>query len=94
MLLERAYIDVREGEEEAFAAMMKDRAGPLLAGTPGVRSVRWGRGVESPGKFMLLVEWENMAAHEAYSRSEGSGELRKLLGTHAVGGAMEHFEMR
>lgn len=94
MLLERSEINVRAGDEEAFDRTMAERAGPLLERTAGVRSVSWGRGVESPSKFMLLVEWDDMVAHQAFTRHASFGELREMLFAHSVGGAMEHFEMR
>jgi heme-degrading monooxygenase HmoA len=94
MVMERSEIQVREGEEEACARMLAERGAPLLRGVPGVRSVQWGRGVEAPNKVLLLVEWDDLAAHQAYNGTEASGELRRLLGAYAVGGAMEHFEMQ
>ena len=93
MLLERAEILMREGQEEAFAAAMKDAGIGILSGVPGVMSVNLGRGVENPGKFMLLVEWKNMDAHLAYNKSAASGELRALIRPFSKGGSMEHFEM-
>jgi heme-degrading monooxygenase HmoA len=63
MVLEVGEIEVRPGAEEEFAAAYRSvRA--VLAGTPGCRSVRMTRGVESPSRFVLLVEWESVAAHE------------------------------
>lgn len=93
MLLERSELMIREGSEESFAAVMKDKGLKLLSGFEGVTSVSLGRGVENPQKFMLLVGWEAMEAHAAYSKSPVSGEFRALLGPFVTGGAMEHFEM-
>ena len=93
MLVERSEITTKEGSEEDFAAVMRDQGVPLLAGFPGVKWVQFGRGVENPDKFMLLVEWEAMDAHAAYSASPKSGEFRQLIGRYLKGGAMEHFNM-
>ena len=94
MLLERSEIMVREGQEEAFAEALATRGAPLLRSVPGVRSVAWGRGVESPGKFILLVEWDTMESHTAFTTTDAFGELRTLMLPHSTGGGMEHFEMR
>jgi heme-degrading monooxygenase HmoA len=94
MPLERCEIEVRAGSEDAFASTLEDGAVPLLQNVPGVRATRWGRGVETPAKFLLLVEWESLAAHQNFNGSEASRELRRLIGAHSVGGTMEHFEMR
>lgn len=68
MVLEVALIDVKPGEEEAFIAAY-GRARETLATTPGCLSVRMTRGVESPSRFVLLVEWESVAAHEENFRA-------------------------
>ena len=63
MVLEVALISVKPGEEAAFEEAY--RAGrDALASTPGCLSVRMTRGVESPSKAVLLVEWESVEAHE------------------------------
>lgn len=93
MLLERTELLIKEGQEQAFAAAMKDEGIRLLASVPGVISVNAGRGVENPGKFLLLVEWENMDAHAAYNKAPVCGEIRALIGRFSKGGSMEHFQM-
>ncbi|MDB5970390.1 MAG: antibiotic biosynthesis monooxygenase [Hydrocarboniphaga sp.] len=93
MLLERAELLIREGQEEGFSAAMKDTGIGLLAAVPGVMSVNLGRGVENPGKFMLLVEWQSMDAHAAYNKAPVCGEVRALIGRYSKGGSMEHFQM-
>jgi heme-degrading monooxygenase HmoA len=93
MLLERTELQIKEGQEEAFSAAMKNKGLALLTSVPGVRSVSLGRGVENPGKFLLLVEWQNMDAHRAFNQAPVCGEVRALIGPFSRGGAMEHFEM-
>jgi quinol monooxygenase YgiN len=93
MLLERAELLIREGQEEAFSAVMNEQGVGLLTCVPGVLSVRVGRGVENPGKFMLLIEWKNMDAHGAYNKTPVCGEVRTLIGRFSKGGSMEHFQM-
>ena len=93
MLVERSYLMVKEGQEEAFAAAMADKGLPLLTGLEGANAVRFGRGVESPDKFMLLIEWETMDSHIAFTRDPVFAEFRALLGPFTTGGSMEHFEM-
>jgi heme-degrading monooxygenase HmoA len=93
MLLERAELLIKEGQEEGFAAAMQAQGIAILAAVPGVRKVNVGRGVENPGKFMLLVEWESLEAHAAYSKSAVCGEFRAMVGPFSKGGSMEHFRM-
>lgn len=67
-VLEVADIDVSPGAEEEFAVAYRS-VREVLVSTPGCRSVRMTRGVETPSRFMLLVEWESVAAHEENFRS-------------------------
>jgi len=94
MLIERSEILTKEGQEDGFAQVMEEQGLALLAGVPGVKSLKLGRGVENPAKFMLLVEWEAMDAHTAFTRSAIYTPFRQLIGPFAKGGSMEHFEMR
>jgi heme-degrading monooxygenase HmoA len=62
MVLEVALFDVHDpaGFEAAYHSVSD-----VIAGTPGCRSVRMTHGVESPLRFVLLVEWESIEAHES-----------------------------
>jgi heme-degrading monooxygenase HmoA len=92
MVLEVATIDVRPGQEDAFAAAYR-RARPEVSGTPGCRSVRLTRGVESPSRFVLLVEWDSVEAHEhGFRASERFVRWRQEIGPHfAAPPAVEHY---
>ena len=93
MLVERAELLIKEGLEQDFAAAITERGVPLLKSVPGVKSVKVGRGVENPHKFMLLVEWESMDAHSAYKTTPSAVGLREVIGPYSKGGSMEHFEI-
>ena len=93
MVLEVALIDVQPGQEDAFAKAYAT-ARPLLATTPGCRSVRMTRGIESPSRFVLLVEWDSVQAHiENFRDSERFGQWRGHIGPYfASPPVVEHFE--
>jgi heme-degrading monooxygenase HmoA len=93
MLLERSELMIREGAEDGFWAIMRERGLAMLAGVPGVLKVAMGQGVENPQKFLLTVEWESMDAHTAFTKMPVFNEFRALFGPYSVGGAMEHFMM-
>jgi heme-degrading monooxygenase HmoA len=92
MVLEVALIDVSPGREDEFAAAYA-QAHAIVAGTPGCRSVRMTRGIESPARFVLLVEWDSVAAHEENFRAtERFTRWRSLIGPHlAAPPLVEHF---
>lgn len=92
MILEVALIDVAPGREDEFAAAYR-QGYRVLAGTPGCRSVRMSRGVESPSFFVLLVEWDSVAAHEQNFRgTDRFTAWRSLIGPFfASPPVVEHF---
>lgn len=94
MLLERTEMSIKAGLEDEFESVMRERGLPMLIATPGVISAQLGRGVESPTKFLFLVQWDNLDSHAAFNRDPQHPEFLKLFGPYAEGGAMEHFQMR
>ena len=91
MVLEVALIDVTTAAEAAFAdAFRQGRA--LVAETPGFRSLRMTQGVETPTRFVLLVEWDSVEAHQVFRDSDRFGQWRALIGPHLAGPPhVEHF---
>lgn len=61
MVLEVAIFDVTDadGFEAAYLG-----ARELLLSSEGCRSARMTRGIESPDRFVLLVEWDSVEAHD------------------------------
>jgi heme-degrading monooxygenase HmoA len=92
MLLERSEVSIKAGLEDDFAAVMRERGLDLLTSVPGVRWAKLGRGVESPSKFMFLVEWDSLDAHAAFHQHPVHPEFVKLFAPYAETGMMEHFE--
>ena len=92
MVLEVGIISVKPGEEDDFAAAYRT-VREVLAGTPGCRSVRMTHGIESPSRFVLLVEWESVEAHEQNFRaSDRFTAWRAAIGPHfAEPPHVEHF---
>jgi heme-degrading monooxygenase HmoA len=92
MVLEVALIDVQEGREEEFVAAYR-KAYQLVVTTPGCRSVRMTKGVESPSRFVLLVEWDSVEAHlDNFRATERFTEWRGLIGPYFDGAPrVEHF---
>ena len=92
MVLEVAQIDVTPGQEEEFADAYR-AARELVSTTPGCRSVRLTRGVESPSRFVLLVEWDTIEAHEKnFRESERFTAWRDQIGPYfGAPPVVEHF---
>lgn len=69
MVLELAVIDVRAGSEDDFESAY-NTARDIVLTSPGAHGVRLVRGIESPSRFVLLVEWDDVSAHEAFRNSD------------------------
>jgi heme-degrading monooxygenase HmoA len=79
VITEHALLEVIPGREAEFVDAM-ERAKALIAASPGFVSLRVERGVERPGCFLLLVEWERLEDHTVGFRgSEAYGEWRAAL---------------
>lgn len=93
MVTEIATITVAEGSETAFEQAMRETGIAALSAVPGVQSVKFGRGVESPSKFAFVVEWDSIETHGAARDTESFKTFRAAMGSMGVGGSMEHFAL-
>ena len=92
MVLEIADFAVLPGTEEEFAAAVQEGV-RYVSDTPGFRNARLTRGVESPSRFVLLIEWDSLEAHTVgFRESENYTRWRALI-TPFFDGAprVEHF---
>ena len=79
MILEHALLDVVPGQEAAFELAFTE-ARPLIARTPGFRSLRLERCVERPAQYLLLVEWDRIEDHtDGFRGSDRYERWRALL---------------
>ena len=92
VVLEVAIIEVTPGQEDEFVSAYH-RVRSEVGGAPGCRSIRMTRGVESPSRFVLLVEWDSVEAHEqGFRATERFTRWRAGIGPHfAAPPRVEHY---
>jgi heme-degrading monooxygenase HmoA len=79
MVLEHAVLNVISGEEQRFEGTF-DRAKSIIGSMPGFRSLRLERCIETPSRYLLLVEWERIEDHtEGFRGSPQYEEFRRLI---------------
>lgn len=78
MVIERAELPVTPGQEGEFERQFASGAS-RLRGAKGCRGVSLARGVESPSTYLLLIEWESLAAHQAFAATEGFAAFVGLI---------------
>ncbi len=95
MILEHAVLEVKAGEGGAFEEAFT-RARPIIAASPGFRSLRLLACLESPGRYLLLVEWATLEDHtEGFRGSPAYQEWRALLHHfYDPFPTVEHYEVR
>ena len=92
MVLELADFAILPGQEDDFIAAYR-RAVAVLRASPGFRSARMTRGIESPARLVMLVEWDDLEAHTVgFRESERFTQWRAAIGPFFDGlPRVEHF---
>ncbi|MEU5156031.1 antibiotic biosynthesis monooxygenase [Glycomyces sp. NPDC021274] len=93
MVLEVAEIKVTPGQEDAFKEAYRS-ARELVKVSPGLRTMRMTQGIESPSRFVLLIEWDSVEAHEqGFRETDRYLKWREAIGPYfAQPPLVEHFE--
>lgn len=79
MILEHALLPVRPGSEVEFEQAFTE-AKPIISASPGFRNISLSRGLEAPGTYLLLVEWESLEDHtHGFCGSEAYDRWKALL---------------
>lgn len=79
MILEAAPLLIRTGQSAAFELTFREAQG-IIASMPGYISHELQRCLEREDHYLLLVRWENVAAHEeGFRKSAQYQDWRKLL---------------
>lgn len=63
MIREHVVLPVRPGLEEAFETAFAT-AKLVIAASPGFLQLTLSRGIEQPNRYLLMVEWTSVEAHE------------------------------
>jgi heme-degrading monooxygenase HmoA len=93
MVLEIADFAVQPGAEDQFRAAVREGV-KFVSDTPGFREARLTRSVETPTRFVLLIEWDSIEAHTVgFRQSENYNRWRALISPFFDGvPRVEHFD--
>lgn len=93
MVLEAALLQVKAGEESAFEDAMR-HAAPVIASAAGYVGHTLQRCIETPGRYLLLVQWQTLEAHTVGFRgSPAFAEWRAIISPYfAAAPAVEHYD--
>ena len=91
-VVERCELTIKEGQEAAFIDGFR-KVKHIAVDAAGATSVRLGRGVEHPSKFLLLIEWESVDAHTAFTKTPPFKEFSGVIRAHiAEPPVMSHYK--
>ncbi len=95
MILEVADFRTAEGNEAAFAEALQRGLDTVLRQARGFRSARVQRCIESPQRFLLMIEWDTLEDHTVGFRGgELFAQWRAIVGPFfAQPPQVEHFEI-
>ncbi|MDV8148063.1 antibiotic biosynthesis monooxygenase [Arthrobacter sp. B10-11] len=78
MITEHALLHVIPGQEMDFERAFS-QAKPIIASMPGFRKLSLSRSLESPGTYLLLVEWDRLEDHTVGFRQSTQYENWRAL---------------
>ncbi len=70
MIVEHAILNVKPGKAAAFEVALRE-ALPLISATPGFLNLEVRPCLETPDRFLLLVQWSTLEAHTQGFRGSG-----------------------
>ena len=94
MVLEIATLSIAPGKAADFEIAYRE-AYKVITRAPGCGAVSLQRSIESPGRYVLQVEWPTLAHHtEGFRNSPLFQEWRRLIGPYfAATPVVEHHEL-
>lgn len=69
MILEIAEVQIQAGQQAAFEAAIAEGIRSVISQAQGFISARVQRGIESPERYMLQIEWASLADHTEHFRN-------------------------
>ncbi len=95
MIIEIADIKVRPEDRDAFSEAIARAAATVLSKAAGYRSHQILACIETPGRFVLHIEWDTLEAHTVgFRQSPAFAEWRAIIGPFFLQPPhVEHFDV-
>lgn len=93
MVLEMAEITIRPGEQAQFDAAIAQGITEVISHARGFRRATVHKGIESPERYVLQIEWDTLENHTVDFRgSPAFAQWRAIVGPYfAQPPRVEHF---
>ena len=95
MILEVADIRIAPGKQAEFEAAIERGLRTVIAQAQGMRGFQVHRGIESPERFVLQIQWDTLEAHTVgFRESPLFAQWREIVGPFfAQPPVVEHFSL-
>ena len=95
MILEVADIRIQPGQQAAFDEAIQRGIRTVVSRSKGFRSHKVQKGIESPERYLLMIEWETLENHTVdFRESSAFADWRAIVGPFfAAPPQVEHFEL-
>ena len=93
MILEIADIRILPGKQAEFDAAIRHGIATVASKASGFRGAKVERGIESPERYLLMIEWETLENHTVdFRQGPLFAQWRAIVGPFfAVPPVVEHF---
>lgn len=95
MILEIADITIIAGKQAEFDAAIQRGIGDIIGQAKGFRGCQVQHGIESPERYVLLIQWETLENHTVdFRESPAFQQWRAIVGPFfACPPVVEHFNL-
>ncbi|MDO9405942.1 MAG: antibiotic biosynthesis monooxygenase family protein [Polaromonas sp.] len=95
MILELVDIRIQPGQQAAFDEAVQRGVTTVIAHARGFKGFSVHKGIESPERYVLQIQWETLENHTVDFRGSAAfAEWRAIVGGFfAVPPVVEHFEV-
>ena len=95
MVLEVADIRIDPAKKADFEKAIEKGVREVIAKAKGFKNFKVQAGIESPGRYLLMIEWETLENHmQDFRASPAFAEWRAIVGPYFIAPTiMEHFDL-
>ena len=95
MILEHADIRIDPSKAKDFEEAIERGARTVIAHAKGFQGYKVNRSIESPGRYVLTIEWDTLEDHTVgFRESPAFADWRAIVGPFfAAPPVVEHFEL-
>jgi heme-degrading monooxygenase HmoA len=95
MILELADIRIPPGKQAEFNEAIQRGVETVISGAKGFRGYKVQHGIESPERYVLMIQWDTLENHTVdFRQGPLFPQWRAIVGPYfAVPPVVEHFEL-